>query len=323
VKIALAAALTAVLLSAPVRAEDAPPPDPEKDKAAQALIEKLGSDDWDERAEAEKALEALGQPAVPALKKAMEEATDPEVKVRSKRLLQKLGALETPSELDEAQFEELCEILRSQDGVSWYSARQAKPYFYMYPLYERQEFADAVKDPKFAPTLAKALSDESSNLRRNATYLLGEMGNKTVTPAIAALLTDDEAITRAVAIHALGKLQDNDQARAILGCLKDAEEVVRVAATAALEQVPTGEAIEPLLQALNDESPNVRFNAYYSLCSLTGQRFRYNAWSSAEVRGAAVKTIEEWWGKNREGFRPLPPKKVEKEPEVVPPVRIR
>ncbi|NUN48082.1 MAG: HEAT repeat domain-containing protein [Candidatus Brocadiae bacterium] len=322
-KTTLAAALFAVLIACPAAAQDAPSPDAEK-RAAE-LIRKLGSDDWDERAEAERALGEMGQPAVGPLKQAMETADDPEVRVRAKRLLQKLGSLETPSELDAGQFEELCEILRSQDGVSWYSARQAKPYFYMYPLYERPEFAEAVKNPKFAPTLAKALSDDSSNLKRNATFLLGEMGNKSVAPAIAALLTDEEGLTRAVALHALGKLDDQTQVRAVIACLKDTEEVVRVAGTAALEGMVTAESIEPLIAALKDESPNVRFNAYFSLCSLTGQRFRFNAWSDAAVRASGIRTIEEWWVRNREGFKPLPPKKAEKPPDesVPPPVRVR
>src|SRR5437868_4819761 len=145
----LALPLAALLLTASaLHAESAPPPPPvapEPGDGADAkkideLIEKLGSTDWDERAEAEKKLSGIGKPAVDQLKKAMEGSSDPEIKVGAKRILQKLGALPAAEMTDES-FEEMLELLRSQDGVSWYG--HGKPYFYLYQLNEKPEWNEA------------------------------------------------------------------------------------------------------------------------------------------------------------------------------------
>jgi len=314
-------------------AQDAPPPPPvpepaadaETQKKIDALIVKLGSDDWDERSEAEKELETLGKVAVPSLRKAMETAEDPEVKVRAKRVLQKLGGIETPTELDDSAFEELLDSLRAQDGVSWYR-RNSKPYFYMYQLYERQDFANALKDPKFAPRLAKALDDSNGNLKRNIAWLLGEIGNPEVAVDVISLLKDSEPLTRAVALYAAGKLGNVAVAGDVVKALVDEDSLVRQSAAAALENLPTPDAIEPLLTALKDEDAKIRFHAYFSLRSLTGQKIRFNAWSDADSRAEGVKQFDEWWSKNKAGFKPLLPKKVEKEKDdegEEPAVRVR
>lgn len=299
---------------------DGPPPpeepavDAETQKKIDGLIEKLASEDWDERAEAEKGLEEIGRPAVASLRKAMETATDPEVKVRAKRVLQKLGGIEVSADLTEEQFNDLLDVLRAQDGVSWYR-RQAKPYFYMYQLSERKEFSAALKDAKFAPRLAKALDDASGPLKRNACYLLGDIGNADVAPEVAALLKDEEALTRAVALHTLMRLGNAKVAMDVIKALSDADPLARQTAAMALEALPVAEAIEPLLALLKDEGSDatIRFHAAYSLRSLTGQNFRYNAYGSQAQQAAAVKRFEEWWGKNKAGFVPKPPRKVEKE----------
>ena len=310
-------AVLAVCLS--LRAEEPPPPVPQPvpsgggeadDKKIGELIEKLGSSDWDERAAAEKELEGIGKPAADALRKAMAGADDPEVKVRAKRLLQKMGALQT-AEITDEQFEEMLELLRSQDGVSWHSSTP-KPYFYMYQLNEKPEWSEALKGKALAPRLAKALSDESGNLKRNVCYLLGEMSAPEVAPQVAKLLKDEEFMTRAVAAFALGKLGNAEVVDQVIVALSDGEIKVQRAAAGALESLPSASAIEPLLGAMASEDPHVRFEAYYSLRSLTGQKFRFNAFLSAESRKDSLKAIEEWWGKNKAGFKPqLPPKREE------------
>jgi HEAT repeat protein len=290
---------------------DEPAPDEETRRKIDALIGKLSSEDWDERAAAEKELEAIGRPAASALKNAMETAADPEVKVRAKRLLQKLGGANPSAELSDEQLEELLETLRSQDGVSWYG-RNTKPYFYLYQLYERQEFSNALKDPKFAPRLAKSLGDESGNLKRNAAFLLGDMGNPDVAKDVIGLLKDSEPMTRAVAVYAAGRIGNAAVVDDVIKALLDEDKLVRQAAAAALEQLPSAASIEPLLTAMKDDDARIRFHAWYSLRSLTGQYFRFNAWSSAESRSAAVGQYAEWWSKNRSGFTPKPPRKPEK-----------
>ena len=79
----------------------------------------------------------------------------------------------------------------------------------------------------------------------------------------------------------------------------------------ALETLPSASAIDPLLGAMASEAAPVRFEAYYSLRSLTGQKFRFNAFLGADVRKDSLKIIEEWWGKNKAGFKPRMPEKRE------------
>lgn len=311
------ALLATLALSLPARAEEPPPPVPQPvpegggaDEAKIAeLIEKLGSADWDERAEAEKELEKIGKPAAEALKKAMETAEDPEVKVQAKRLLQKMGALKAGEVTDES-FDEMLELLRSQDGVAWYR-RSGKPSFYLYQLNERQEWAEALKGKTLAPRLVKALSDENGNLKRNVCYLLSQMNVPEVAPQVAKLLKDEEMMTRAVAAWTLGEMGNAEVADQVIQALSDEEAQVKGAAAMALENLPTASAIEPLLGAMTSEDPDVRFQAYYSLRGLTGQKFRFNAFQGEESRKAALKVIEEWWSQNKAGFKPRPKAKPE------------
>lgn len=302
---------------------DEPQPDAETQKKIDGLIEKLGSEDWDERSEAEKGLEEIGKPAIASLRKAMENAADPEVKVRSKRVLQKLGGVETPTDLDDAQYEELVDILRARDGADWYE-RNSKPSFFLSELYSREEFKGVLKDPKFATRLVKTLEEDTGNLRRNVCYLLADMGNAEVAPQVIKLIEDAEPKTRAMALYCCGRLGNSAVTPQVVKALVDEDKLVRVAAAVALENLPATEAIEPLLVSMNDDDARIRFHAYFSLRSLTGQNFRFNAWDAAPKRTEAVRAYEDWWTKNKNGFKPLPPKKKKKEvEEVKPAVRIR
>src|SRR5689334_10571078 len=77
-----ATAFCAVLALAAVRAEDAPAQaDPEK------LIELLEKGDFDQRKDAAKKLESLGQAARTALEKALKESDSPEVRDSVEKLL--------------------------------------------------------------------------------------------------------------------------------------------------------------------------------------------------------------------------------------------
>src|SRR5262245_45034999 len=73
---------------------EAPPspgaePDPDR---VDRLIRQLGSDRFKEREAAAKALEELGEPALPALKRAATDSPDVEVRRRAEALLKKFPA---------------------------------------------------------------------------------------------------------------------------------------------------------------------------------------------------------------------------------------
>ncbi|MBY0228841.1 MAG: WD40 repeat domain-containing protein, partial [Gemmataceae bacterium] len=84
----------AVLAGAAFAADD-PPKDKDKDKEPDAkelaaLIDKLGDDDIDKRKDAEKGILEIGEPALPALRKAAAEHADADVKLRAIVLQQKI-----------------------------------------------------------------------------------------------------------------------------------------------------------------------------------------------------------------------------------------
>lgn len=315
----LALSLCALLFTAVVsRAEQAPPPvAPEPGgggnsadaKTLDQLVEMLGSSDWDERAGAEKELEARGKTAIEALQKAMKGSDDPEVRVRAKRILQKLGAIEKEALTDE-QVEEMLELMRTQDGVAWYGS-SGKPSWYLYQLNEKPEWSEALKGKALAPKLTKALGDDSGNLKRNACYLLGEMGATESAPQIAKLLKDEEVATRSTAAWALGRLGNAEVADQVVLALSDKEPQVARAAAIALENLPDAAAIDPLLAAMASADSQLRFQAFFSLRSLTGQRFRFNAFAGDSDRKEALQSIQDWWSKSKTGFKPLPPAKRE------------
>lgn len=74
-----------------------PKPEPEAAEAPRAtaedpaaLVQALGSESFRDRTKAEKALKALGKSALPALKQAAEDASDPEIQWRARRLVRQL-----------------------------------------------------------------------------------------------------------------------------------------------------------------------------------------------------------------------------------------
>jgi len=123
------ATLTLLLLCGFVVAEDAEKSPPETsgtepsradlDKRLKVLLEKLGSEEFEERSRAEKAIVSLGRRVRPLLKKHVTE--DPEVQLRIQRILVATVAAEDVGSLKEAvtmhgqMVANTCEALRKGD----------------------------------------------------------------------------------------------------------------------------------------------------------------------------------------------------------------
>jgi hypothetical protein len=86
---------SAVLWSSPVHSEDAKRAPvcskPASSAQVERLICQLGSDDFGEREAASKALEAIGEQALPALRKASTECDDAEVQQRVKAIIEEMA----------------------------------------------------------------------------------------------------------------------------------------------------------------------------------------------------------------------------------------
>src|SRR5262245_6531410 len=84
----LALACSAILGSAAIRGEDTKMTGPAKSPAdIERLIKQLGSDDFNEREAASKALETVGDPALEALRKAAAGNPDAEIRHRAERAI--------------------------------------------------------------------------------------------------------------------------------------------------------------------------------------------------------------------------------------------
>ena len=89
----LAVVSSALLFSAVVGGDGAKTAAPEQTRAEiERLIKQLGSDEFSEREAATKALEAIDEPALGALRKAATEGADPEVRRRAERIVAAMDA---------------------------------------------------------------------------------------------------------------------------------------------------------------------------------------------------------------------------------------
>lgn len=88
--------LAVVLVAQSVQAEDAPTADA---AAIEALVAKLGADDFRTREQASKQLETLGAKARPALEQAAKQAESPEVRWRAQQILRRLKGTDQERQL--------------------------------------------------------------------------------------------------------------------------------------------------------------------------------------------------------------------------------
>src|SRR5215475_8040048 len=100
---AIAGAVAGILLAAQVGTVSGEPGKEKEAERIARLIKQLGDDSFAKREAASKALEAIGKPALPALRKAAASGNDPELRQRAERIIQviaaRLGLLQKAEEL--------------------------------------------------------------------------------------------------------------------------------------------------------------------------------------------------------------------------------
>lgn len=105
-----------ILVTQTVSAEDAPELDAAARQKLDALVTKLGADDFKTRQDAETALSEYKKPAVEALKKHLEQSKDLEIISRLKRVIQRIEIGATSAEII-AQIEKQADIAaKTQDS---------------------------------------------------------------------------------------------------------------------------------------------------------------------------------------------------------------
>lgn len=88
----------------------------------------------------------------------------------------------------------------------------------------------------------------------------------------------------------------------MLPLTKDPDAFVRRLTVEGLREFRKPEVVDALLAALLDEDENVCDTAWRSLRDLTGQKFKFKAAESKDVRGRAAQAWQDWWAKARATF---------------------
>jgi HEAT repeat protein len=123
-----------------------------------------------------------------------------------------------------------------------------------------------IESPETTGVLLFALNDRSERVRAMAIDGLSRTGSPQAVDAIAARASSDKSpFVRKEAAYALGRLRSPSGTAALVAALKDKEMEVRGAAAVALGQCGDAAPIEPLLGALSDKSEFVRAQAARAL----------------------------------------------------------
>lgn len=112
------------------------------------------------------------------------------------------------------------------------------------------------------PALARALEDETPDVRGRAVRALGDIGPEAI-PALTLALEDEDLRIRKYAIWELGKI-GSDAVPILAGLLRDEDPEIRRHAIWALGDIGW-EGVPSLIQGLTDEDPDVRWAAAWTL----------------------------------------------------------
>jgi len=188
------------------------------------------------------ALIKIGEPAVPALVKALFYG-DSNVRENIAVALKKSGDSRVVSVLIEALGSKNSDVRKNA----------------AYVLGE-------IGDPCAVPALTKALDDEDGLVHESAAIALGEIGDSQAVPALIKALDDKDMYSRKNSANELAKI-GKPTVDPLIKVLSNENEDVRLSAVVVLIKI--GEpAVPALKRALGDKDSNVRKNAAYVLKKL-------------------------------------------------------
>lgn len=126
------------------------------------------------------------------------------------------------------------------------------------PVVRRQgaSFLAQSRDPKAAPELVKALSDEFPGVRRAAVEGLGLLAWREASPQLSLMLTGDKDVSvRQQAAIALSYLADPASGPALVEALKDTSPSVRYAALHTMGVIKYMQAEDSIIELLDPKEP--------------------------------------------------------------------
>ena len=146
--------------------------------------------------------------------------------------------------------------------------------------------------------LVKVLQDEDLDVRMNAAWALGAIGDPRAVEPLIKALEDEHLRVRGTAASALIRIDpgwwENSAVKSVIAevfsALKDEDPTVRSNAAWVLGEIQDPKAVEPLIEALKDENSWVRQSAAGALEKITKEHF-----------GREVAKWEEWLKKQKAG----------------------
>jgi HEAT repeat protein len=238
-------------------------------KEVEALIRRLGDEDFDEREAASRRLRERGEAAAPFLKAALNNP-DAEVARRARQCLSDLGPAAGPA-LPAAAVRLL--------------ARQA-PAGAAAALLDYLPFArDATVEEEVFDALL-ALTPEAGQ----------------ADAALVSALRAPSALRRAAAAHALGRKGDKEQRAAVRDLLADKDAAVRWRAALALLAARDKEAVPAVIGLVGDGPADLAWQADDVLQRLAGDKAPEGTLGdAAEARGRRHDQWAAWWKANADG----------------------
>ena len=246
-----------------------------------SLIEKLKTNDEMELDAAIKNLGKIGEPAIPALMKALQDK-NLQVRRSAADVLRQIGPPAIPALVkalkdSDANVRSIAAYVLGKIGAK---AKTALPQ--LVPLLTdsnakvRSSAASALggigaEAQTAVPQLVPLLTDSNANVRSNAASALGGIGAEaqTAVPQLVPLLQDSDANVRSSAASAFGKIGAEAKTAVphLVPLLKDSDGNVRDSAASALGRIgaEAKTALPQLVPLLKDSDANVRGNAAYVL----------------------------------------------------------
>lgn len=250
----------------PARQAEAPP-------QARELVEKLKSENIEERGQAYQQLKLVGEPAREDLQR-VAKGDDAEAARLAERLLKVIPIFQKLTPALRKEFPQLEERVVDKPEAWTDALLEAADDPEKHPELRHRDLeilavqgARTTEHPAIIcqvalhcrlrlaiPEITRYLSGAEPGLRASVALTLGDMNAKEAMPAIVALLKDEAPQVRGAAAAALQALGARDAAGSILPLLQDPSEDVRRSAAWALASLGAKEAVPALLQILDGDS---------------------------------------------------------------------
>jgi HEAT repeat protein len=277
------------------------------------LVTTLSSDDLEARESAGEGLRELGAQAVPAVTAALKTAADAEVRSRLLGLLLDWKAYDAAPEVlarkvaafvdgfaraadEDEGGGDLVQWFR-EDGSTWTYALE--PMYVDHARIDALPHLDVLDIPQGAAQVVAAAVDENlpKDQRRRLASVLAYRRSPAAGAAVAAALSGTVDPDVRLYLQIAAGWSDGPGARAaVLAGLKGEDPWLRRASFIAAERNAGPETVAHLVGLLKSPSPELRWNAAYTLRRISKDALKVNVYGSpSEIEKAAA-----WWKERRE-----------------------